>query len=432
MTDSQRHSLRLSEIRERINTLNAVESLDDEQGAELRRLTAEYPDVETRYRAALIAEDEHETRRSEDVEPETRATFRLLRESRISNFLAAAQDQRAVTDTEADLLSALSIANEVGAFPLQLLDARLDTTSRAGAEYRVDTVTDLGAADEETTITTRPWIDRVFLSDNGCDFLGVTRETVSSGDRRYVAITGGTTAGAVSRGGRTDAGAMTISTTDVEPRRMTAGYKFRREDVARHGGQLETALRRDLRMVLTEHYDKTCIAGETGQYAGLIETGATKLIANQVSLKANGTDKPTRDDLFMTLSGLVDGRYATMHGHIRALVSRTVYNRIAINLGNAAADSYTVLELARRSGFMLAASDHLPTSVSANTIVGIASRGRGLEGTLMLPIWESATMIVDPYSDAAEGEVRLTLTMLFGEPTMVRGDNWRQIKTIDG
>ena len=64
--------------------------------------------------------------------------------------------------------------------------------------------------------------------------------------------------------------------------------------------------------------------------------------------------------------------------------------------------------------------------------VGIASRGRGLAGTLMLPIWESATMIVDPYSDAAEGEVRLTLTMLFGEPTMVRGDNWRQIKTIDG
>lgn len=41
-------------------------------------------------------------------------------------------------------------------------------------------------------------------------------------------------------------------------------------------------------------------------------------------------------------------------------------------------------------------------------------------------------MIVDPCSDAAEGEVRLTLTMLFGEPTMVRGDNWRQIKMIDG
>ena len=432
MTESQRHSLRLSEIRERINNLNALESLSDEQTTELRGLTAEYPPLEVRYRAALIAEDDHETRHSNDaVDGETRETVRLLREARIANFMAAAANQRPVANTEADLLSALSIENEAGAFPLRLLDSRLDSTARAGAEYRADATTDLGAADEETTLTTRPWIDRVFLADNAADFLGVTRETVGAGDRRYVAITGGSSAAAVGRGSRVDAGAMTISTTDVEPRRMSAGYKFRREDVARHGGQLESALRRDLRMVLTEHFDKVLISGETGQFNGLLSTGSTKLIQTQVDLKANGPDKPSRNDLFEALSSMVDGRYATMPSHIRALFSRTVYNRIVTTLGNAAADSYTVLELGRRVGFQFAASDHMPTATTANTIVGIASRARGLVGTLMLPIWENATMIVDPYSGAPEGEVRLTLTTLFGKPTMVRADNWRQIKTID-
>ena len=428
MLQSQRHSLRLSEIRERINVLNAVESLNDEQTVELRNLTTEYPTVETRYRAALVSEDDHESgSTTANVDGETRATSVLLREARVANFMTAAAEGRPVRDTEADLLAALSIENETGAFPLQLLDSRLE--GRPGVETRQDVATDLGADDEQTTLTTRPWIDRVFIPDSSAEFLGVTRETVGSGDRRYVVVTGGTTAATTARGGKQNAAAFTIDTEEVEPRRMSAGYLFRREDVARHGGQLESSMRRDLRMVLTEHVDRACLQGETGQYAGLTDVGADRLITTETDLKVGGTTTdPDRAAFLAALSAQLDGRYAVMPSHVRALVSRTVYNRVLTNLAAATADSMTVLEVARRIGFMLQVSDHLATATTANTIVGVVSRARGLMGTIVMPVWDAASLIVDPYTRAAEGEVRLTLTMLFGQPTAVRAANWALFK----
>ena len=422
MLQSQRHSLRLSEIRERINALNAVETLNDEQTTELRNLTGEYPTVETRYRAALVSEDEHETRGStENVDGETRATSQLLRESRVANFMAAASEGRLVRDTEADLLGALQIQNETGAFPLQLLDRRLET--------RQDVATDLGADDEQTTLTTRPWIDRVFIPDSSAEFLGVTRETVGSGDRRYVVVTGGSTAATTARGAKQNAGAFTISTEEVEPRRMSAGYLFRREDIGRHGAQLEGSLRRDLRMVLTTHMDRATLLGETGQYEGLTDVGASRLITAETDLKVGGTvTDPDRAAFLAALSAQLDGTYAVQPMHVRALVSRTVYNRVLTNLAASTADSLTVLEVSRRLGFMLQVSDHLATATAADTIVGIVSKARGLAGTMVTPVWSAATMIVDPYTKAAEGEVRLTLTTLFGQPTAVRADNWALFK----
>ena len=62
MTESQRLSLRLSELRASINVLQGVESLTDEQRAELDKATAEYQDVESRWRAATITESDDEAR----------------------------------------------------------------------------------------------------------------------------------------------------------------------------------------------------------------------------------------------------------------------------------------------------------------------------------------------------------------------------------
>ena len=194
MTESQRRSIRLSEIRERLNALNAVEVLSDEQSAEQRRLVEEYPGVETAYRAALICEDEVEVQGSQDAaDGETRATLELLRECRISRFVEAADARRAVDGAEGELMSALSVPNTAGAFPLRLLDERLDEGYDPAVERDRDreTRTSLDGSDNQTGVSVRPWIDRVFIADSASQFLGVTRESVPSGDRRYVVVTGG-------------------------------------------------------------------------------------------------------------------------------------------------------------------------------------------------------------------------------------------------
>ena len=53
--------MRASEIRQKLNELAAVETLTDEQRTETDKLTVEYKDVETRSRAATIAESVTET-----------------------------------------------------------------------------------------------------------------------------------------------------------------------------------------------------------------------------------------------------------------------------------------------------------------------------------------------------------------------------------
>lgn len=117
-------------------------------------------------------------------------------------------------------------------------------------------------------------------------------------------------------------------------------------------------------------------------------------------------------------------------GHLKLLITRTVYNRILIGLASMSTDNMTILEVVQRMGFAIRVSDHFPAATVANTVVGIASRGRGLASSLVMPVWESMSLISDPYSGAAEGQVRLTLSLMFGAPTAVRADNWRQVKSV--
>ena len=53
---SQKHSVRLSEIRQRLNELAGVETLTTDQRQESDKLQVEYKDKETQYRAAIVGE----------------------------------------------------------------------------------------------------------------------------------------------------------------------------------------------------------------------------------------------------------------------------------------------------------------------------------------------------------------------------------------
>ena len=79
MTTSQRLELRGSEIRQRLNEIAGLDDLTDDVRTESDRLTTEYADVETRRRAALIAEDAErvETHATETVDSETRERLAL-------------------------------------------------------------------------------------------------------------------------------------------------------------------------------------------------------------------------------------------------------------------------------------------------------------------------------------------------------------------
>ena len=70
MTDSQRLTLRATEIRSRLNEIGGLEGDDytDAIRAESNTLTTEYREVDTKLRAAIVAEDIPEVRNAVDAE----------------------------------------------------------------------------------------------------------------------------------------------------------------------------------------------------------------------------------------------------------------------------------------------------------------------------------------------------------------------------
>ena len=125
MTNAQKLTLRLSEIRQRLNELSGIDELTDEQRTEMNRLTNEYPAVEERHRAAVVAESEAAEQRQAGEETggagretgEGAELRKLQRDARLSRYLLAAAGGVPVEGAESELLDALKVRGGVGVQP---------------------------------------------------------------------------------------------------------------------------------------------------------------------------------------------------------------------------------------------------------------------------------------------------------------------------
>ena len=112
MTTGQRLQLRLSEIRQTLNELSGLDSPTDEQRATMATLSTEYPTIETRWRAATIAEaDAPETRADDGEDTERRA---LVERVELRQYLHAAANGVPVAGAEAELNAALDVRGAGG------------------------------------------------------------------------------------------------------------------------------------------------------------------------------------------------------------------------------------------------------------------------------------------------------------------------------
>ena len=147
MTRKQKLELELSELRQSINDLLAIESdkLTEEQRAELDTKTTRIQLAEVEFRAAVVADPGPEITESR---AEGTAEDRELRELRatvgLSRYIEAASEKRAVDGAELEFNQALKIGAHK--FPLELL---------APVEERATT-------DADTVTRPVRWLDRLF------------------------------------------------------------------------------------------------------------------------------------------------------------------------------------------------------------------------------------------------------------------------------
>ena len=418
MLESQKLQLRRSEISERLAELTELrakpEGLNEEQAAEQVKLTSDFRETESAYRKAVAEEAEEETeqlRGSREVESERREIRTLLERSALMRYVASARSRTPVDGAERELNAALGLADPApGDFPLRLLAPDPTAAPDSNVQLRADTATNLGAV--ATSVTPRPWLQRLFLDDTYMGFLGpcFSMDSQASGEALYTRITGGTTAGVPARGNQHDAGAMTLATATVSPQVISVAYRLDIRDRARFGSQLDAALRADMREVLREKVGDVCLSG-TSLLQGLLDT-AKVTTATAITVDA-GTKVFSYTNLLAELAKLMNGKEAVRPADLKLLWGRPATTNLLSTLA-VAETGLTQMAGLTAQGYMSLTTDRISNVLAASANLGFAARAGAGAGAFRSVIWDRGQLIVDPYTDAGKGEERISLLMQMG------------------
>ena len=303
MTNLQKITLRLSEVRTRLNEISVLEgeALTEKITAESETLQTEYAELETRNRAAIVAEnDDTEIVKTEDAE--IRELKQLTAKSNIGDIFSAAVEHRNTAGETAELQQHFGInANQI---PLEMLRIDRGVEQRAAATVPAK----IGDASQAQVITP------VFASGDGA-FLSIERPTVPVGDAAYPVLS---TVPSV-KGPFTDSteAAQTDATfvaNSLAPERLQASFSYTRTDAARFAG-LDSSLRLALNGGLQEALDKQAISGTDGLLTG-------------TNLDNNNVNAVTTFALYLSglLYGRVDGRFARTPSDVRMIVGAGTFH----------------------------------------------------------------------------------------------------------
>ncbi len=413
MTDKQKLEVAAAKARKELRAL----ALDEEATAEqIAEATAKVDNLEAR--AAALPDDPEPNTGEGDGEgegagegdegdAEARELRKLQDRAEVSRYVGAAMEGQPVDGAEAELNAGLGMG--AGAFPLRLL----------APEARATTDAD-GQANQGT------WVDRIF-ADSAAAFLGITMPSVGPGIAAYPVTGGGPSPAQRGRTEAADDGSLTVSVKEVKPTRNAVRAIFSIEDAARLPG-IEDALRRDMRMAMTEAVDRAILMGDAGANEDGADITGLNTATGVSETTITQTNRASPNSVLAKLLALVDGKTATMLGDLRAVLSIGAY-RLWAATRNDATDS-TLLRFIEASGLpQVRVRDGIATGTGTGAFAAFVGRQRGIRGSGVAPVWEAARLIRDPYTKAATGEVAVTLTTLWGF-ALPRATNYGRVKFV--
>ncbi len=383
MTNSQRLAVRLSEIRQRLNTIAGLEgdAFTDEIRQEADKLQGEFKAAETQYRSALVAESDAEARAATDGEgAELRALNQLVDRVNLGRIFGAVLEHRATDGAEKEIQDHFKVAsNQV---PLRLL--------RVESRAVTPGATNVGQNQQ-------PIIPGVF-PNSVASFLGVDMPTVGVGEAVYPVLT---TNADVKTPAENAAAAETtgsFSSDVLSPARLQASFFYSREDRARFSGMAES-LRENLGSALSDSLDKQIVSGTNGLLTG------TNLANHNASAQTDFAGY-----LSSLGYGRVDGEFAGETGELRLVLGSATYAHAGGVYRNSSVDR-NVLDRLREILGGVRVSAHVPaasgTPAKQNTVVRL-----GMRRDMVAPIWQGVSLIPDEVTKAGTGQIVITAVML--------------------
>ena len=429
MTKTQ---LKLRELRERqskergrMAELAIADNLTDETRSELDTIETGTPDLERQIRAATSAVETEESEQraahpgdlAADQDGEDRERAELRKTVRMSNYIVAAVEQRAAVGPEEEYNAAIGISGN--RFPMEML-----APPEARAAERTE---DRATTDAATMTTPRRWVDRLF-AETAAVALGITMESVPVGSASYPVTATGPTAAQRQRS--TDAAAdaaWTIGVKELKPKRNAVRLLFSIEDAARIPG-LESALTRDLRMALSEGVDRSIFVGDSGASGADADIVGLQTAADVVEETLSQANKVKWPETVTAFMDMIDGLHASTPADLNIIASvgaARLWHSTSANTNR----NESVAQIMNGNGLMFRSRANIDEATTANKFGAFVGRKRGIEGAGVAGLWSAGTLIRDPYSGAAKGEVALTLSYLW-DFALPRPSNFARVKFV--
>jgi len=397
MLESKKIELRRSEVRQNLATLAGKEAPTEDEVRQMGELDREYRTLETRYRAALVAEDGE--RREAGAELETRGGREwadLVAGFELRQVALALDEGRALSGKTAEVVTELRNAGGFRGVPVPW----------AALERRAGETVSTGTPDP---IQTRPIIDRLFPASVAAR-MGAESVQIDSGAVEWPLCSSSVSAGwaATETGAVADPTAYTTTDVALKPdHTLGVQMKLTRKALKQSGDALEAAIRRDMQSAIGAELDRAVFlgTGADGQPLGVVSGAATYGIT-ETDLSAAASWAAFRAAVvrFMTANT------ATGPGGVRMLIRPEIWD----GLDGALISGTAVSEWDRLTKNIPAANVAMTTNALAAPSgdpaesKALLTTNAGGVAPIYVGLWGAVDVIRDPYSDAASGGLRIT------------------------
>lgn len=397
MLNSQKIQRRQSEIRQQLAELSGKETPDETEVRQMGELDTEYRSNETRYRAALIGEDDE--RRDAGKELETREAGewdKLIQNFELRQAALLLDEGRELEGATAEVVQELRGQGGYRGVPIpyEVLEVRAGETIASGVPDPVNT---------------KPIIDRL-LPGSVASSMGARMINIASGSNEYPVCTSSVSAGWASSETGNVAGptVYTASGNTLKPdNTLGIAMKATRKALKQEAG-LEAAMRRDMQGTTQAEFDKAVFlgSGASGQPKGVISkasgTGGYGITSTAIDAAATYAAFRTAIVSFMKANA------ATGPGAVRVLVRPEVFDGMDDTAWDAGSGITEWDRLVAKVGSVVMSSNALaaPTGTTPAS-TALLTTTAGVE-PIFIATWGAIDLIRDPYSDAASGGLRLT------------------------
>ncbi len=415
MLESVKIARRQSEIRQQLSTLVGKEKPSEEETRQMADFDTEYRTNETRYRAALVAEDSERREAGADLETRSEREYaELIGKFELRQAVFALDEGRALTGATKEVVEEMRAQGGYQGIPVPLMALE----QRAG-----ETI----ASGTPDPIQTRPIIDRLFPASVAAQ-MGAQLINVGTGAVEWPVTSSAVTAGWADGELANVPGPTTYATTDksLKPNNnLGIHMRISRRSLKQSGEALEAAIRRDMSGTMSAELDKAIFlgTGANGQPLGVIPGAATYGITSTAIgaaatwaafraavvrfMTANAASGPAAVNLMMRPEV-----WAYMDGALISGTAVSEWDRLTAQIGGV---TTTTNGLAAPTGSPLATNALLTTSA-------------GGVSPIFVGLWGAVDLIRDPYTDAQSGGLRLT-ALTTADVTVARGS---QIELLTG